>query len=300
MYGPFFDRRAARDRIDKSMNTSTRKATGTRPSTSSLSLVRVDGWSENARQVRAHLQKHGSLPEPGGDVLEKHLSEWLDTQRRAMQQNRLKPERASILDRATPGWRRSRDERWTESLTLAASGPRSEISTEWLRRQKRSYRAGTLRADRIAALSAAIPGWQFTGGSSWDADLERLRSWVAEHGTLPAYGSEGAEGELHAWLTRQRQAVSAGRLSAQRAARLHEAAPGWLDALETKWQANARAVAEHLAQTGRLPMVRSTAENKLARWVGTQRAALRAGTLESERRTWLDTNIPGWSGQAAA
>lgn len=282
------------------MNTSTRKAAGTRPIAPSLSLVRVDGWSENARQVRAHLQKHGSLPESGGDLLEKHLAEWLDSQRRAMQQNRLKPERASILDRAVPGWRRSRDERWTESLTLAAAGRRDEVSAEWLRRQKRSYRAGTLRADRIEALNAAIPGWQFTAGSSWDAELERLRSWMAGNGALPSYGAEGLEGELYAWLAKQRQAASSGRLSAQRASRLHEAAPEWQNDLETKWQATARAVAAHVEEAGRLPMVRNIAENKLARWVGTQRAALRAGTLEHERRVWLDSNVPGWAGQAAA
>lgn len=264
-----------------------------------MSMARVDGWSENARQVRAHLQRHGCLPESGGDTLEKHLAEWLDAQRRAMQQNRLKPERASILDRAVPGWRRSREERWDESLAAAAA-ERTDASAEWLRRQQRAYRAGTLRQDRIEALSAAIPGWQFTSGSSWSAELERLRAWMAGNAVLPAYGAEGLEGELYAWLAKQRLAAANGRLSAQRATRLHEVAPDWQNVLETKWQASARAVAAHLEQTGRLPMVRSAEENKLARWVGTQRAALRAGALDPERRTWLDSNIPGWAGQAAA
>lgn len=261
--------------------------------------VRPDRWTENARSVRAFLQENGALPEHGGGPLESLLAQWLDVQRRAAHRGRLKPERASILDRAVPGWRCTRDERWADNLAEAASGDTGVKTREWLQNQRRELHAGNLRADRIAALDAAVPGWSTPQDPSWDEELDRTAHWIHTHGAFPGRAASGVEGELHAWLTKQRTLAVCGRLAASKAEKLQELLPGWESRLESKWEATARAVEAHVKSTGQRPRVRVPEERQLGKWVATQRAALRTGSLSEDRRRWLDANVPGWAGEAA-
>lgn len=250
----------------------------------------------NAKAVRDFLHSTGRHPEPSSDPGEQMLCDWLEAQRRAAQQGRLSPERHSILDRAVPGWRRSRDEVWNERLAAAAGGLTPFLRT-WLGHQRRSYAEGNLRADRLAALNDALPGWMDMEGNRWEEGFDRLESWVLEHGTMPGYtGREGEQEHLYRWLVIQRNLAARGGLARSKDVRLSSLYPGWQQSIPGPWERMAAAVADHITFTGRRPAVTVPEERRMARWLGTQRAAVRAGRLHPDRIAWLDKNVPGWAG----
>lgn len=210
----------------------------------------------------------------------------------------MSPERHSILDRALPGWRRSRDEVWNERLAAASDGSLTPFLRTWLGHQRRSYYEGSLRADRLAALNAALPGWLGFEGSRWEETFDRLTSWTLEHGCMPGYTEEeGEQARLYRWLVTQRSLAVRGALASSKELRLRSLHPRWQQNIHGPWDRMAAAVKDHIAATGRRPSVSVSDERRMARWLGTQRASLRAGKLHPDRISWLDENVPGWVGQ---
>lgn len=67
---------------------------------------------------------------------------------------------------------------------------------------------------------------------------------------------------------------------------------------ESRWMAKANAVAAHRAGTGAWPASSSLARetSRLGSWLGQQRQAARAETMDPERRAYLDQVAPGWFG----
>lgn len=139
--------------------------------------------------------------------------------------------------------------------------------------------------------------------------LEELEFFRAAHSRRPHLSastgdrSKGTEWALSHWLTVAQSDDRFGRLAMHRA--------HWLDRVLPSWRVDDRAI-EYEAQW-RQPLVqllvfidvhrrhpvdrRRTAdpdEVRLAHWLAAQRGALRDGTLDPERRFWLDRQVPGW------
>jgi len=169
-----------------------------------------------------------------------HLGKWCDRQRAALKAGTLAHDRRARLE-AIPGWswepaKAIRSARWwhdagggADWVGVGATGRlpgKSDPLGDFCSKARGARRAGTLTAVQIAALEA-IPGWWWTqptllmGG--WVKTLDRLRSHVAAHGSLPTYSSAP---RLAEWVGRQRHLFRAGRLAGDRAEAL-EAIPGW-------------------------------------------------------------------------
>lgn len=212
----------------------------------------------------------------------------------------------SFLDTRIPGWRQSREERWNSQLALltqARSGGtavRGQLKV-WLKTQRRAAAAGNIRTDRKSALDAAAPGWDrpaLSGEYLWLSRAEDLANYVDFSGRLPASAGGTAEATgLYRWMSYQRVLARSGRLARTRSKWLDKNVPGWLpdhDGREVHWSAQAKALELFRAETGRWPSVAVAAEKTLARWLGTQRAAARAGRMGTARRETLDATAAGW------
>lgn len=266
----------------------------------------ADPWTEMAATVSDFVERSGNLPGPGADPVEDEMAGWLAVQRRAAQQRRITDEHKAFLDTRIPGWRQSRQERWNSQLSLltAARTEGAPIRGQlkiWLKSQRRAAAAGQLSAGRRAELDARAPGWDRPAADPellWLGRAEDLANYVDFSGRLPASAGGTAEATgLYRWMSHQRGLARAGKLTKARRKWLDKNVPGWLpdhDGRELHWSAQAKALGSFREATGRWPSVAVPAEKALARWLGTQRAAARAGRMGTARLETLETAAAGW------
>lgn len=108
---------------------------------------------------------------------------------------------------------------------------------EWAEQQRIARRRGVLPGDRARRLEQ-IPGWTWDKSDArWQATVQMLTTFLAEHGTVVenATGGSRFEGmkdaetprrDLGVWMATQRQAYRLGTLSSDQVAAL-AALPGW-------------------------------------------------------------------------
>jgi hypothetical protein len=184
---------------------------------------------------------------------------------------------------------------WVEAT---GSWPRqhSDDATEkslakWMNNQRNARLGKALTDDRIATLES-MPGWTWTPqADNWENVFCLLKTWVAEHGTLPyQHSADAMEASLADWLKKQRQARRTAALTAERIATL-ESMPGWTwtpqaDTWETVFCLLKTWVAEH----GALPTQHSddATESSLAQWMTKQRLARMRGLLVEDHITILE------------
>jgi hypothetical protein len=266
----------------------------------------TEPWAEKAAMVAGFVERTGNLPGPGPELEEDEMAGWLVVQRRAAQQGRMTAAQRLVLDTRIPGWRQSRQERWNAQLDLLAEAftagttVRGTLKT-WLKSQRRASAAGNLTADRKAALDARASGWDRPAADAeylWMSRAEDLANFVDFSSKLPASTGGTAESAgLYRWMNYQRSLARAGKITKARRKWMNKNVPGWLpeqDGREVSWSTQAHALGVFLEETGRWPRVTDPAENALARWLGTQRAAARAGRMGPARREKLDTVATGW------
>lgn len=263
-----------------------------------------DPWRTKASAVAEFFARVGRLPEAGDCPSELDLAGWLAAQRRAAQQGRITPVHRQHLDERIPGWRQSRQDRWEAQLALfAAAGatPLPRPLNAWLKAQRHAAATGTLRADRKAALDAHAPGWDRTAEQAeqtWLGRAEDLANFVDFSGRFPASSGGTAEAAgLYRWMSYQRALARSGKLTAKRRKWLDKNATGWLpdqNTQDTHWSSRVQALKAFRDREGRWPRIACTAERSLARWLGTQRAASRAGALAPARRAQLEDLSQSW------
>lgn len=256
-----------------------------------------------AATVADFVQRTGTFPVAGPDVAQEAMAGWLAAQRRADQQGRLSAERRAVLDASVPGWRRSRNERWADALKQAAAAttPVSGPVKVWLKTQRRAAASGTLAPERRAVLDARVPGWDRPSVSTqslWQCRAEDLANFADFAGRLPGSAAKDTdEAGLYRWMSYQRSLARAGTLPKARRKWLDKNVPGWLpdgDWRDLMWSARAQELTDFLRTHGRRPRVAVKAENPLARWLGTQCAAARAGRLSAPRHERLDAISADW------
>ena len=166
----------------------------------------------------------------------------------------------------------------------------------WVSDQRKSKKRGELSDERIAILEA-IPGWAWKG---WDYDrtVKEFCALRARLGYNPSILSPNPiERRFGYWLSSQRESKRRGDILKERIAIL-EAIPGWT------WKAHNydesanrfRAFREGLGCDPRYTSS-DPVEQKMARWMSTQRKLKKRGELPDERIAILEA-IPCWRWEA--
>ncbi len=200
-------------------------------------------WSAAYDKLRAfaHRNGHASVPLPFIDNDDFALGTWVGTQRGLHGRNALGADRAAALE-TLPGWTWNvPDQRFSAAVAAVAAfvareghcdPPRSHNEkgvqlAPWIYRVRGLHHDGQLGAARTAQLEAII-GWQWQPATgSWDRSLDRLRSWLDDHGVYPGPKVILDDGfRLGIWVYKQRRRGRTGALTPDRIRRL-EALPAW-------------------------------------------------------------------------
>ena len=282
-----------------------------------LRMVResTPAWEEMYGRAVAHRERHGHLsPERKN---ERELCDWLIRQRKRYRDGVLMPQRAARLEQIGIAWTPS-DEQWARGLAVVRSfhqahghlnAPQPLVWGDppfalgvWLSTARQNRKKGVLSAARIADLDALGMDWT-PAQSAWTRSLQIARAYHAEHGHLtPPNQLEWGDPPiaLGRWVSRQRSARDAGKLTAQQIAQLDELCIAWNGPSDKHWAARIRELRAYLREhDGAAPTEEHAAG--LTHWLTSQRKHDRAGTLAPERSAQLQQILgSGWTGTPAA
>jgi hypothetical protein len=166
----------------------------------------------------------------------------------------------------------------------------------WVKEQRSRFARGLMSADRVARLEG-LPGWVWrVHDEAWERGWGVLVEFLGAHGgVFPAQSQVWRGARVGQWVSVQRSAFRAGRLDAQRAARL-EGLPGWAwSPHEAAWERSFAALVQYVVANGSAspPPAYVTADGlTLGRWVAMAR--FRRERLDPVRVARLE-GLPGWS-----
>jgi len=196
-------------------------------------------WEEGLRRLREYAEEFGHGRVPQKYAIDGYkLGVWLNTQRSGWS-NLPEERRRRLLE--VPGWALNAvSDQWEDGFDHldayvaehGAAQPRYDCIYrgfklgQWVTVQRRSW--DTLAEDRRRRLTA-LSGWsQSTRDVWWENGFSALEQYAAGHGhSAPPQSFVDDDGfRLGAWVAKQRQTRSQGRLSGDRSQRLADL-PGW-------------------------------------------------------------------------
>jgi len=275
-------------------------------------------FDEWMRLYRAHWDSHGTDPQPGDpDNAVQSLAAWLGRQRKGDRAGSLDPAMGAALDRVNPRWRETamspagkdrrvaeyrayRDAHGTDPKT---SDPDKAVRSlaVWLTDRRQEDRAENLDPALGAALDGVNPDWRVTRlWSGWrDRRVAEYQAYRDAHGTDPKTSDpDKAVQSLAVWLSRRRTEDRAGTLDPAMGAALDWVNPDWRETAMSPERKDER-VAKYRAYwdahgTDPKNTDPDKAVQSLAAWLGRQRKADRAGTLDPGLGAALDGVNPRW------
>jgi hypothetical protein len=286
-------------------------------------LKAVPGWTyDSPREVfweRAYLAlsafatEHGHCRTPrASTVTDINVDAWSKQQRVAFHAGRLASDRARRLEHV-PGWSwQPQDDAWEAGYAALrafadreghARVPRHHVEDgyplgPWVGEQRNRRREmDGVRRTRLEA----VPGWSFDPqADTWERHFAALESFVARKGHAGVPTDFVVAGlRLGAWVIRHRQEFKAGKLPADRAARL-ESLPGWMwDTRDARWQSHLAALRAFARREGhtRVPTDHLEGDVKLGVWVVATRSRRKSGDVDDVRAAELE-QMPGWAWDA--
>lgn len=202
-------------------------------------------WQRGIAAAREYHAEHGHLDIPKGHprVGGTDLAAWVQDRRKDHRDGTIPPRRAAELEALGITWRPfERD--WEDGLAALAAHrdpegivriPETAKTARgmslgvWASNRRAERKAGTMPADRIAALDAAGFVWD-PHEQDWRDGLADCRDYHAGHGNLDIRGRK-VPGKrltaLDAWLARRRREHAAGTLAPWKAAALEELGMDW-------------------------------------------------------------------------
>ncbi|MGW6745020.1 Helicase associated domain protein [Streptomyces sp. NPDC055025] len=275
----------------------------------------TEDWKQGIEAARAYQQRHGHLRVPRDHVEDAAdrsqdfpLGLWLAGKRG--QRRRMTPERIAELDALGMIWK-AQEDKWRRNFEAAQEFhtrhgnldmPRRHIEQlpdgevdlgKWLYRQRTEMEAGTLSAERTAALERL--GVILTGSHerAWQHALTFARLYHNEFGNLnmPARhtitGSDGEKFKLGQWISKTRDRRIRGKLKAAQISELEKLGMIW-DANEATWLEHfAAAKAFYRANRHlRIPVKYITAppeELRLGAWIARQRTEFKKEKIPAKR-----------------
>lgn len=278
----------------------------------------TDAWEDGFSRLAEYVKDNGDARVPRSEVVDGFgLGGWVKRQRRDFNAGRLNADRQARLE-ALPGWTWDPyTDQWEDGFRrlsdyAARHGDARVPHTcivdgfrlgTWVQVQRRKYTKVDLDETRQRRLEA-LPGWKWEAMSDkWEAGFEHLVAYVSETGDARASRwSVAADGyRLGAWINQQRNVFKAGRMTAEREARLREL-PGWtFDSREADWDEGYSFLVSYVAANGTADTPSDLVLDgyKLGVWVCGQRAAKLKGTLDGGRERRLEA-LPGWTWNSKA
>jgi len=275
-------------------------------------------WDANFEALTAYLAAHGNcaVPQTFAAADGTKLGAWVMRLRQAYKAGELSPERIERLEAVAFMWRvpfRSATLGWDKTLELLqayceANGhcavPDTFVAADgtklgrWVAAQRSLHKK--LSAERVERLEAVEFVWRSPVGlaDAWDAHFELLTAYHAAHGdcAVPKLFAAADGTKLGAWVTTQRTAYKAGKLSPERVERLGAVGFAWAlhgDGWDTQFEALQAFHAAHGNYA--VPQTFVAADGtKLGSWVAAQRHWHKAGKMSVERVERLEAVAFVW------
>ena len=252
------------------------------------------------------------------------MDKWVRTQRTRGRQGKLSPEQIAILDKLGFLWdvkdeleQRNRTEWEAKYEALAAYqrthghcrvlfATKDDVSlAHWVSAQRRARRTGKLSAERVQRMDELGFLWNVQdeleqrNRTNWESKYEALAAYRRAHGHCLVPFATKDDISLAPWVSAQREARCAGKLSAEQVRRLDELGFAWELTPEAKWEAKYEALAAYQRAHGHCQVPLTVTDGfRLGRWVLNQRRARRTGNLITEQVRRLDAlgfpwDVPG-------
>ncbi len=281
-------------------------------------------WDKMYDQLKEFYAQQGHSRVPQHYPKNQKLAWWVTSQRRNRRKNKLDANQIARLDSLAFDWsplsgrRPSNNMNWEEMLAeLEAYKIKHEncrVPTQWsenrrlanwVAKQRREYKQGVLKLERIAALdktgfdwsvgqgnvqsSCKEPGITVTAAQMWEIKYRQLIEYKQAHGDCLVPQSWKGNRQLANWVTDQRMARNRGLLDSERIRRLEELGFDW-DPNSNHWEKYFHQLVEFKKEFSHTNVPqRSGKYRELGTWVRNQRAAKRyKRPIMAERAKRLD------------
>ncbi len=277
--------------------------------------IRDHYWESGFRQLVDYAARMGHLRVSKKFRTEDgfRLAGWIDKQRIAYRANTLGTERSARLEGVT-GWTWDPfDEQWELGFaqfalyckqTGNAIVPRTSLTRDgfklgiWISVQRKEYRKGKLRAERVARIQTLGLVWD-PNMVKWEEELSQLHRYYSSEGTAAVPGNFVTDSgfKLGIWVNLQRIKFSKGKLIPSMVTRLEEL-PGWVwgSTQAEQWETGYTQLIRYVAHRGHAVVPSSFITKsgfRLGGWVGAQRRSYKSGTLPVQNISMLEAT-EGW------
>ena len=172
----------------------------------------------------------------------------------------------------------------------------------WLELQRQiqaGEKPGRLTAEQAARLEKLGIAWKQRMEQAWERGYAAAREYRGEYGNLmvPVRYRDKNGFALGEWIVYNRQRFLGNNLSTDRAERLEALGMVW-DTVQDIWEQSYCAAVQYWLDHGTLevPVKYTTPEGvALGVWLGSQRAAYKAGTIKPEQKAWLEALDVDWT-----
>ncbi len=207
-----------------------------------------------------------------------------------------------IIERTTESWEwwfgriQNFVEDFGHSRVLQSYTSSGDLLGSWVNKQRQRYANGVLEQHKIQKLTA-LPQWSWNPTEdSWEYTFELLKNFIIEfgHARVPQLFSY-QDVHLGRWVSKQRSAYRAGRLSPGKIALLEES-PGWVwNPFDEDFESQFTQLLDFLHRHGHInvPADYHDGGEDLDSWIQNQRSSYNRGRLPAEKVKRLE-GIPGW------
>ena len=278
-------------------------------------------WEERFELLKVYKEEHGQCKVPSSaEYCGFKLGRWVEMQRCDGKSGKLSKDQVSQLNGIGFTWVIFENLRsWDESFELLQAFKeeyghcRVPVSAEyrgiklgvWVAKQRGAQKKGKLSEEQVARLSEIGFTWILSESRrSWDESFELLKAYKEEHGHCRVpQSAEYRWVKLGGWVTNQRKAHKAGKLSEERVTQLNGIEFTWVTRESPRpgdeWFELLKAYKEEHGHC-RVPKRAEYGGLKLGGWVDRQRTSQKSGKLSENRRTRLDDIGFCWSAKRDA
>ena len=172
----------------------------------------------------------------------------------------------------------------------------------WLELQRQiqaGEKPGRLTAEQAARLEKLGIAWKQRMEQAWERGYAAAREYRGEYGNLmvPVRYRDKNGFALGEWIVYNRQRFLGNNLSTDRVERLEALGMVW-DTVQDIWEQSYCAAVQYWLDHGTLevPVKYTTPEGvALGVWLGSQRAAYKAGTIKPVQKAWLEALDVDWT-----